>query len=1040
MLTSNSKLALALICAGFIILAGSPQLRAGNYWLVSKSGEPCRWDGGTPIRIYPDAGGLGKYSNLEAISKLLLPALNAWSDVPTAHVRWNFSTPMAGDIASLNDLDLALRQGYSPIVFDQGGKILAALGAPTQYVIGLTGMFIPSGTTLTQGFIIINGLMVDGISTNGEITEQQMLAALIHELGHFLNLDHSQVNGHMFLGNTDDPSYRRFGPPPADSVEIMYPYNISGVSRPRLTHDDESAISMLYPGPSFLETGFISGRIFLPDMATPFQGANVIARNASNPFYDAISSVSGNRYLGRTGGSPDIQLKGLYEIGGLIPGGAYLVEMANIPGVSSSGSATGPLFPHALLPGPEEFWSGAGESPVDDPMMAQPLIPESAKGSGSINIFLNAKMGPSLHYGETVSGSIASPVESWAFTIDAGKDDYVSIRMKTTSGFLNPAMSMSGPAGELLGSSTGAAEARLGCRLPATGSYIILSSDKDRKYSGGFELAASKFVPQPLTFYQTRNDRIDSKYQTNGYELLLAAGDVIRLQMTPGTGSSIAPQFDLYDPDGGILQQMGANGGLQMDVAIPRSGTYLLLVSDLQGSGAGSYGLTMSCRQCRLQQSGASSTMYFPYFNHAANELQGLAVSNFSGAESSLRFRAYTGNGALLADVKEKVRAKGQLARMSEQIFGTGTMNDRGWVEVVSETPSQNGMFQLFDPPVTRMDGTEASAHASEEFVFPEILEGSRSHVELTLLNPTTTAASATLELIDAEGKIIALRSVSLRAKGLWSGTLSQTFPGRDIPATSYVRCSSNIALVGSNLMRTSDALAVSHPADTQEIRSILYSPQIAAGGGLYTRISIVNNSSALARLTITAFDERGNRHVKASTNDLVRTLPGRGKITLDVAENFGMGTAAQMATGWLKIVSNVPVGMVGTVTFGSTDGKLMSVLPLDSIVLKEAVVPHIAQNAFYYTGVAALNVSTAKASVKVVVFDSNGVSLGSSMLTLNPGERIAKLVSELVPTVVDQTSGYMILTADQDLVLTSLFGSNNLSVLSAIPAQPLNK
>jgi hypothetical protein len=1040
MLTSNSKLFLALICAGIVFLTVSPQVRAGNYWLVSKSGEPCRWAGDGSIRIYPDAGGLGRYSNADAISKLLLPALNTWSSVSTARVRWIYSTSTASDIVTLSDLDLVLRQGNSPIVFDHEGKILAALGAPTQYVVALTGLFIPTGTTLTKGFIIVNGLMVDGINSNGEITEQEMLAAIIHELGHLLNLDHSQVNGHMFLGNTDDPSYRKFGPPPADSVEIMYPFIMPGISRPRLTRDDESAISMLYPDSSLFGYGFLSGRIFQPDMVTPVQGANVVARNASDPFHEAVSAVSGNRYLGRAGGSSDIQFKGLYEIGGLIPDVPYLVEVTNIPGVSSSGSATGPVFPHAKLAGPEEFWSGAGESSIDDSMSAEALVPKAGKVSAGIDIYLNAKRGPSLHFGEPVTGAIASPAESWAYTIDAAQDDFVSIRMKTTSGFLNPAMSISTPTGNLLGSSSGSAEARLGRRIPATASYVILSSDKDRKYSGSFELAATKFVPQPLTFYQTRNDRIDSKYQTNGYELQMTAGDVVRFQMTLPSGSGLAPQLDLYDGEGAIIQQMASYGGLQMDVAIPKSGAYLLLASDLQGTGTGGYGLTMTCRQCRLQQSGASSTMYFPYFNHAANEMQGLAVSNFSAQDANLRFRAYSSTGTLLSDVSGNVKAKGQLAHMSSQIFGTGAGNERGWVEVVSNAPAQNGMFLLFDPEITHMDGTEASAQASEDFVFPEILDGSRSQVELTLLNPTMVAATATLELIDTEGKIVTLRSVQLRAKGLWSGMLDQIFAGREIPATSYVRCRSNVALVGSAILRTADALAVSHHAGTEGIRTTLYSPQLAAGGGLFTRISVVNHSSTQVTLTIMALDESGNHHPKASTNDLLKTLPGRGKITLDIAGSFGLGKTNEMATGWLKIVSSAPVGLSGSVTFGSTDGKLMSVLPLDTVTLREAVIPHIAQNAFYYTGVAALNVSAASASVKVAAFDSKGVSLGSSILTLKPGERIARVVSELVPNVVDQTSGYLILSADRDLILTSLFGSNTLSVLSAIPAQPLNK
>ena len=59
---------------------------------------------------------------------------------------------------------------------------------------------------------------------------------------------------------------------------------------------------------------------------------------------------------------------------------------------------------------------------------------------------------------------------------------------------------------------------------------------------------------------------------------------------------------------------------------------------------------------------------------------------------------------------------------------------------------------------------------------------------------------------------------------------------------------------------------------------------------------------------------------------------------------------------------------------------------------------------------------------------------------TIPSHQRSSKLLTEIFPALVgqNQTSGYIRLTVDQPVASFALFGTNNLSALSAVPAQEI--
>ena len=189
----------AILAIAALLLA-SGNAMAGGPWRFTIDGKPYRWDASRPIVVNPDRGRLGKYGNDDAINRLIIPALARWASVPTAHVRFSIGASLPRDVQNYQDADWALASGYTPVIFDTDGTILTQIGVSPRAVIALTNFIIPRFDTITQGYIVVNGCFVDGDPSNEEMTEQEMVSSLAHEIGHLLNLHHSQVNGHMFLG------------------------------------------------------------------------------------------------------------------------------------------------------------------------------------------------------------------------------------------------------------------------------------------------------------------------------------------------------------------------------------------------------------------------------------------------------------------------------------------------------------------------------------------------------------------------------------------------------------------------------------------------------------------------------------------------------------------------------------------------------------------------------------------------------------------------------------------------------------------------
>lgn len=450
----------ALLCFALVsAFAGGPRVVGGPNF--GTDGKPLIWNpAAMPISYQVDPGPMAingttvVVSNATALSRVQA-MFGVWQGVSTAAVSFNYTGPIAhtgafqdNDVDTIDEYNAvrgACKAGTTnPIIFDADGSIAKSLGLDN-FVLGFAGPCAYDSTTgfITAASATLIGTWQDGVNSapNYETSAAVFDEAITHEIGHFLGLDHSQINLTAYQNRQCDADDLA-GTPLMFPIEYCNARSTYGL--PTLSPDDRAWISRLYPSASFANSyGIISGYVLFPDAISQAQGVNVIARQVDDPTTTqdeskriAVSSVSGylftgnpgqsitvnylpcspasmcppNGYLGgsATGsvyGSRNPSLIGYYEIP--VPPGAYTVEIESVFSAFDGGSSVGPLRPPVPLPGPAEFWDD-NESPIDLPTTKTPITVAPGQTIKNINIIINGTPQRFDQYED--SGSLHRPV------------------------------------------------------------------------------------------------------------------------------------------------------------------------------------------------------------------------------------------------------------------------------------------------------------------------------------------------------------------------------------------------------------------------------------------------------------------------------------------------------------------------------------------------------------------------------------------------------------------------------------------------------
>lgn len=377
-----------LLIAALIISSGlwSGGLYAGgpaNVESVKNSGIPLRWKDNT-LEWYTDPGRLSSQVDNVTGAQWVKDLFDKWEAVKLSNVdnemvsttafKAVYKGAVSADITKTNYIPFlspTSSETRTVIIFDSNGDIVADMygeEARTGFA-GLTACVLPDGPDLhcQRGFSLVNGALLDSSTLGADpaARQEKLKASMLHELGHLMNLDHTQVNEDIASDCDADLSKPC---PLGNYIPTMYPHLVTA-TQGVLHRDDEVTVSWLYPSDAFTsDFCTITGEIFDINKK-PLKGVNVIARRYNEgdteTRVDARSFVSGALRQGCTGDSR-------YYLFGLIPNHRYQVTYEALNPEWVAASSIEPLDPPLtgfkggiILPPSEElsvYCDGGGQT------------------------------------------------------------------------------------------------------------------------------------------------------------------------------------------------------------------------------------------------------------------------------------------------------------------------------------------------------------------------------------------------------------------------------------------------------------------------------------------------------------------------------------------------------------------------------------------------------------------------------------------------------------------------------------------------------
>ncbi|NWG12707.1 MAG: hypothetical protein HXY20_04135 [Acidobacteria bacterium] len=430
----------------------------------------------------------------------------------------------------------------------------------------------------------------------------------------------------------------------------------------------------------------------------------------------------------------------------------------------------------------------------------------------------------------------------------------------------------------------------------------------------------------------------------------------------------------------------------------------------------------------------------------------GIAVTNPLPYRTKISLTAYDANGLLIfgAGVTNPVSfilpRSGQLAKLATEIFGTGfNASSLGTIRLAGNTSVLAGFYLQGRESTSGLDGATADLSPKQKTFLPVVSHGGPSPAtEVEFYNPGTERATATLDLYDSTGRKVSVASQEVVGGGTAVRDLREIFPQVDLASFEggYISTLSDKPLSLKETFGNSLDFNVL-PAQVPLQQERFYFAHFASGGGYETELNLINTASSVAAsVTLTLMDASGSPFGIVSNAAELTIQPGAQAIRTVSALFPDLGST--LRTGYIRVdVRPISTGyysstppIVGSLRFSAASGYSSAALPLVMAPMSEFVYSHVAQALGYYTGVAVLNTGSTAATVTVRAYRENGQEAGSFVTVLQPGQKIAKLLYELVPASSGQLGGYIRIHSSQPILSFSLFGTDDGLSLSAIPPQ----
>jgi hypothetical protein len=330
-------------------------------------------------------------------------------------------------------------------------------------------------------------------------------------------------------------------------------------------------------------------------------------------------------------------------------------------------------------------------------------------------------------------------------------------------------------------------------------------------------------------------------------------------------------------------------------------------------------------------------------------------------------------------------------------------------------------------------DGAEAAPEmpASASLIFSLVTPRTEVHVA----NLSTGTSALTFSVFGTTGGLLA-PSVgrNLPAQGVLRSTLAELFPTANLANAATVRVVGSQRLAALSV--TPDypegpSWTILNAVNASSTTTQANFPHVVHGmQGATTWTSIVgitNLSSFLSQTVSLTFTPLTGTPVT-----VFRTIPGMGALRESAGTLFnlpsGFVEGSVRATGTAILTGFIAYGFDGT---GSA-----AVVPVQPTARTSMIFAHVANGPGWSTGLALLNTTTTTANVQIYVMRRTGALVGLANVTLEPGAKLAKLVTELIPDATHD-DGFVYVRTSNGVPLygLELFFSRDVRVMANVAA-----
>jgi hypothetical protein len=334
------------------------------------------------------------------------------------------------------------------------------------------------------------------------------------------------------------------------------------------------------------------------------------------------------------------------------------------------------------------------------------------------------------------------------------------------------------------------------------------------------------------------------------------------------------------------------------------------------------------------------------------------------------------------------LQAGQQWARLIPEIFGLTSFG--GWFELEVSAPGLRTYMSTGRNDLARFDGANSSSPSSDFFLM-------HAGATAILVNPSSTATTATISQVGTA--ISQPLEIPARSK-------------LTTPLSGPVRITSPVPIAAVEHFGSSEDLGIGNAVPGVPQTEIRF-PHGVVGGGYRSWVTLAN-TTGLSRNAVVSFDGQAGSVLVA----------GNGSTRFSLGEVLGL--SGELRTGAVGVTISSIFGpavasVVGVIDI-ETDSSLVTLGGIRAAT--EVLFPHVAHGNGFFTGVAIAAGSSA-ATVTIDVFPASGGTPQSAMITVPANGQIARVISELVPEVVEQSGGYIRLTSNQPIWAWEIYGTD---------------